>query len=59
MKTAAFIIARLSSSRLPEKNLMPILGKPMIHHLVNRISKSKLLDDICIVTSDLLSLIHI
>ena len=53
MKTAAFIIARLSSSRLPEKNLMPILGKPMIEHLIHRVRKSKLIDEVCIVTSNL------
>ena len=55
MKTAAFIIARLSSSRLPEKNLMPILGKPMIEHLIHRVRKSKLIDEVCIVTSNLRS----
>ena len=53
MKTAAFIIARLNSSRLPEKNLMPICGKPMIEHLFNRVRQSRFINETFIVTSNL------
>ena len=53
MTTGVFIIARLSSTRLPAKNMMPILGKPMIQHLVERIAKSKTIDKIVITTSTL------
>ena len=37
----ALIIARLSSSRLPKKNIIKILEKPMIEHLYERVSRSK------------------
>ena len=47
-----FIIARLSSKRLPEKNILDINNKPMIINLVNRVTKSKYLDNIIICTSN-------
>ena len=53
MTTGVFIIARLSSTRLPAKNMMPILGKPMIHHLVERVAEAKTVDRIVITTSTL------
>jgi len=52
MKNVALIIARLSSSRLPKKNMMLIEGKPMIAHLIERIKNSKFIDEIVITTSD-------
>lgn len=51
MSTAALIIARLSSSRLPQKNIRPILGRPMIQHLVERIRQAKSIDQIIVTTS--------
>jgi len=48
----AFIIARLNSSRLVRKNVMPILDVPMIIHLANRIKYSKRVNNIIITTSD-------
>ena len=51
MKIGAFIIARLSSNRLPAKNAMPILGKPMVQHLWERVRKAKELDFVAIATS--------
>jgi spore coat polysaccharide biosynthesis protein SpsF (cytidylyltransferase family) len=53
MIIGALIVARLSSSRLPQKNILPILGKPMIQHLAERISKSKYIDKIIFATSNL------
>ena len=47
-----FIIARLNSKRLPQKNILNINGKPMIINLINRITKSKYLDKIIICTSN-------
>ena len=52
MSNVAFIMARLSSKRLPAKNLMEIVDKPMIQHLVNRIKKAKSIDKVVIATSD-------
>ena len=46
------IIARLSSQRLPNKNLLTLNGLPMILNLYNRIKKSKLIDKIIICTSN-------
>lgn len=51
MTTAALIVARLSSTRLPSKNLMPFAGKPMIQHLIDRVRKSAKVDDVVIATS--------
>lgn len=45
------IIARLSSTRLPNKNILTLNNIPMIINLFNRIKKSKTLDKIIICTS--------
>ena len=45
------IIARLSSKRLPNKNILTLNNIPMIINLFNRIKKSKTLDKIIICTS--------
>jgi spore coat polysaccharide biosynthesis protein SpsF len=47
----AVIQARMSSSRLPGKVLMPIAGKPLIWHLVHRLRQCHTLDDIAVATS--------
>ena len=46
------IIARLSSSRLPQKNVLELNNIPMIVNLHDRIKKSKFIDRIIICTSD-------
>lgn len=50
-KIVAVIEARMTSSRLPGKHLMQASGKPMLEHLVNRLSKINILDDIVIATT--------
>jgi spore coat polysaccharide biosynthesis protein SpsF len=52
MKIVGIIEARMSSSRLPGKVLMPILGKPMIEHMVERLGRARTLDGIVIATTD-------
>ncbi len=47
----AFIQARMGSSRLPGKSLMPILGVPLILHVINRVERVRGIDEIVIVTS--------
>ena len=37
-ETAIFIRAKLSSIRLPRKHLLPVRGKPIIEHLIDRIN---------------------
>lgn len=46
------IQARLGSSRLPEKVMAPILGKPLIWHLVNRLKKISSVSNIIISTTN-------
>jgi spore coat polysaccharide biosynthesis protein SpsF len=41
----------MGSTRLPGKVLLPILGKPMLAHQVERIQRSMLVDEIIIATS--------
>lgn len=53
MNIATFITARLKSTRLKRKVLLPICGKPMIGHLVDRLSLSKKSSQIILCTSDL------
>ena len=53
MKIIGVIQARLGSSRLQNKVLLEINGKPMLWHIYNRLSKSKLLDQIVISTGDI------
>ena len=48
----AFIQARSDSTRLPGKVLKPILGKPMIIHMLQRVSKSKKIDKLLLLTSN-------
>ncbi len=51
MKVVAVLQARMSSSRLPEKVLMPILGKPMLLHQIERVIKAKSIDKLVVATS--------
>ncbi len=47
----AILQARYSSSRLPNKVLKPILGKPMLLHQIERLKNSKMIDKIVVATS--------
>ena len=48
-----FVLARLGSSRLPEKHLKLINGKPAIFHLIHRIKKAKKIRKIIVCTTNL------
>ena len=52
MNVDAFILARLGSSRLPRKHFLHIQNKPMIQHLVERISKCKTIRKIIVCTTE-------
>ena len=52
-KIAAIIQARMGSTRLPNKVLIKIEGKPMLWHQINRIKQSKYSPEIIIATSNL------
>lgn len=45
------IQARMGSTRLPGKVLKPLHGKPILQHLVDRVSPAKLIDRIIIATT--------
>src|SRR3989339_895873 len=47
----AILQARVSSSRLPEKVLKPILSRSMLQHQLDRIKNSKLIDILVVATS--------
>jgi len=53
VKAAAVIAARMGSSRLPGKCLMPILGKPMLERMLERVRASRHIEDVVIATTDL------
>ncbi len=48
---AAIVQVRMASTRLPEKAMLDISGKPLIWHVVNRLKKSKKLEKIIIATT--------
>ena len=52
MKILALIPARMGSSRFPGKPLAPILGKPMIGHVYERVVRSPLLMTTAVATCD-------
>jgi spore coat polysaccharide biosynthesis protein SpsF len=47
----AIIQARMSSTRLPGKVLLPIKGKPLLWYVVNRTRKSRLISNVIVATS--------
>lgn len=51
MKITATVQARMGSGRLPGKVLLPICGKPMLQWQVERIRRSRLVDEVIIATS--------
>jgi len=51
MNIVAIIQARMGSTRFPEKVLMDICGKPMLWHVIRRVSASKLISRVVIATS--------
>ncbi len=52
MNITAFIVARLSSSRLPKKQLKKIGNKRLIDWTIENVKKSRYVDKIVIATTD-------
>jgi spore coat polysaccharide biosynthesis protein SpsF len=52
LRTVAIVQARMGSSRLPGKSLMPVAGQPMLFHVLQRLGASRKLDDIVVATSN-------
>jgi spore coat polysaccharide biosynthesis protein SpsF len=59
LKVVAIIQARMNSSRLPGKVLLPLNKKPVLWWMINRVSQAKLVDEIVIATYNDLSNIPI
>ena len=52
MKVVAIIQTRMGSTRLPGKVMKPILGIPLIQHMMERLSRCRNLDEVVIATTD-------
>lgn len=51
MKVVAIIQARMGSTRLPGKVMKKIKGKTVLNHVIDRVSQSKLIEEIIIATT--------
>lgn len=47
----AVIQARMGSSRLPGKVLMPVAGKPLLWHIIHRLRQCRTVDSVVVATS--------
>jgi len=52
VKVLGIIPARYASTRLPGKPLIPIAGKPLIQHVVERCRQAKALSEVIVATDD-------
>ena len=52
MRTVCIVEARMRSTRLPGKVLLPVLGRPLLALMVERLRRSERLDDIVIATTE-------
>jgi spore coat polysaccharide biosynthesis protein SpsF len=50
-RTVAIVQARTGSTRLPGKILLPLLGTPVLAHVVDRLRCAQLLDDVVVATT--------
>jgi spore coat polysaccharide biosynthesis protein SpsF len=51
-RITAIIQARIGSTRLPGKVMRPILGKPMLQHIVERLRSVEAIDKVVVATSE-------
>lgn len=51
MRRVAIVQARMGSSRLPGKVLMPLAGRPVLDHVVTRVMAAERIDGVVIATS--------
>lgn len=50
-KIGAIIEARMTSTRLPGKVLMPLAGKPALERIIERLKRSQYLDEVIVATT--------
>ena len=51
LKNLAIIQARMSSTRLPGKVLLPLSDKPVLEHVIQRVKNCKLVDKVVVATT--------
>lgn len=51
MNNLAIIQARMGSSRLPGKVLKELAGKPVLWHVIHRVKRSQMIDEVVVATS--------
>jgi len=51
-RVVLIIQARMSSTRLPGKSMMPLADKPLVYRMIERLKKCKKVNEIVIATSD-------
>jgi len=51
MKIVTTIEARMGSTRLPEKTMKEIVGKPMLELLIERLKRANRIDEIVVATT--------
>ena len=51
MEYLAMIQARCGSTRLPQKVLMDLCGKPLLQRMIERVQRSKRVDEVMVITS--------
>lgn len=51
LRIVAIIQARMGSTRLPGKVLKPIAGQPLLWHIVTRLKRSRLIEEVAVATS--------
>lgn len=52
MRTVCIIQARMSSTRLPGKVLLPLAGRAVLAHVIERLSRCTTLSEVVVATSD-------
>ena len=51
-RTVGIVQARIGSTRLPAKVLLPLLGEPMLSRVLRRTSRAERLDEVVVATTD-------
>lgn len=51
-KVVAIIQARMGSTRLPQKSMMPLADRPLIDHILGRVLQSKLISQVVLAVPD-------
>ncbi len=52
MRFVCIIEARVRSTRLPGKVLLPAVGKPLLQHMIERLSRARTVDQVVVATTD-------